>query len=324
MKSILTTSSLAYQYHPSPLAEGAARFEIVGTVCWPASGRWRATGWRATVAALAPIGSHPPSHRAVPWQVRQWGFCAVMLRTRGPLAEVQLNCQLRQENGGAKAHARRARRPVVRTPNKTQDRPAEAPAPTVWTGSSTSASAIGTKIPARVSATQLEMRVGGQTLCHSNQRSDSLSVTAARAAPTTAPVAHVRPSPPPPIQTNQLPCLKDNSDSSMDELKARIQRSQAALQQLTKASGQRPDNIGGHSAGSGGIARPTACSMDVPRGRNESILDVRERLIRADAQLQLLAALAEETATVPPHRGTRPAAELNADRPVGARMASDE
>ena len=85
-----------------------------------------------------------------------------MLRSRGPLAEVQLNCQLRQENGGAKTHAGRGRRPVLRTPNKTQDRPAAGqPAPTVWSGSSTLASAIVTKIPARVSAKGFS----GQFIC---------------------------------------------------------------------------------------------------------------------------------------------------------------
>jgi hypothetical protein len=137
----------------------------------------------------------------------------------------------------------------------------------------------------------------------------------------------------------------------MDELKARVQQSQTALQQLTQDNGRWLCEVSRCSSGgdcgggnifdvnsasastnttngnnsSGWTSRPAAGYMCVDSSAgNESMLEVRERLIRADAQLQILAGLEKTTALVPRQMHARQLAKVGADGVVAQPMSSDE
>jgi len=254
----------------------------------------------------------------------------------GPLAEVQLNCPPRQQRAASKANGR-GRRPMLRTPHKTHcpqkddERVPETCAEAAGRGSG---SPIGTKIPVRVPALQPLANASGL------RSAGPPVVIVDRGASTAAPVR--RPSPT--AHAEQLRpgiCqqIRHSREEDLDELKARVRRSQEALEQLTEDNGRwLRDGGGSRCSGSNtvGISSTGSTSWIGASGpvgrkrcahssaRNETMIEVRERLIRADAQLQILVGLEKKAALAPGQTQARQLATIDVNSVVVKHMASDE
>ena len=272
-----------------------------------------------------------------------------MLRSRGggALAELQLNCPAQQQRSAApkalgrasdretgSAKRERQRRPELRTPHKTHRLPAETRTdterhiPVVCTDPERThrGTGIGTKIPTRATAPQ--PLLVGQREAETGRESHPLpSYRTEHSSPQTVRAG---------VADRDGDSGRASEREMMGELKARIQRSQAALAQLTEDTGQwlrdrdtdrqrqtqretgqwLRDVPGGNKT-----ERQRGTERDTERG-GESVY---ERLIRADAQLQMLAGL--EQRETQRHRETHKETHRDKQRRpvVGAqRTSSDE
>ena len=286
-----------------------------------------------------------------------------MLRSRGggALAELQLNCPAQQQRSAApkalgrasdretgSAKRERQRRPELRTPHKTHRLPAETRTdterhiPVVCTDPERThrGTGIGTKIPTRATAPQ--PLLVGQREAETGRESHPLpSYRTEHSSPQTVRAG---------VADRDGDSGRASEREMMGELKARIQRSQAALAQLTEDTGQwlrdrdtdrqrqtqretgqwlRDVPGGNKTERQRGTERDTQTQRETQRGTERDTErggeSVYERLIRADAQLQMLAGL-EQRGT---HRHRETHKETHRDtqrRPVvvAPRTSSDE
>ena len=247
----------------------------------------------------------------------RWALAA-MLRSRpgGVLAELRLNCPAQQQHGAAskppgrerdrETARERQRRPVLRTPHKTR-LPAETRkdtehlVPVVCTDPARTqrGAGIGTKIPTRATAPQ--PLLVGQREAERGRASH----------PLTSRTRHTEHSCGQTARAGEADRDGDSgraSDREMTGLKARIQRSQAVLAQLTEDTEQwlrdrdthaetdtqrqtQRETLSGRWLRDVPSGNKTERQREREAGKEKAGECVYERLIRADAKLQMLAGL---------------------------------